>query len=218
MRLWRSALRGIVVQRYQEALKGYYRLHAPIYDATRWAFLFGRSRLVHTLRTRVAPKPQHILEVGCGTGKNLLQLARSFPQAQIVGCDLSEAMIQRAEARLNSALPEAHRKQLSLQVIDVTQIKPLQFDLIVCSYMLSMTDTALPNIVAHLRRCLAHGGSLAVVDFEQTRWPWFARWMRRNHVRMDGALAHALQQFPQVDVRESHAAFGVWRWLLWVGR
>jgi S-adenosylmethionine-diacylgycerolhomoserine-N-methlytransferase len=203
---------------YQQALKNYYRLHAPIYDATRWAFLFGRSRLIAAVADRIRPTPKRILEVGCGTGRNLVALAKAFPHAEIVGCDLSEAMIARAQKRLNRSLSSEARKKIVLRAIDVSEIKPKQFDLIVCSYMLSMTGDALDGILRHLRKCLTVQGTMAIVDFEDTRWPWFASWMRRNHVQMNGELARLLQQFVHVHVRERHSGFGLWRWLLWVGR
>ena len=31
------------------ALTRYYRWHAPLYDATRWSFLFGRAALILSL-------------------------------------------------------------------------------------------------------------------------------------------------------------------------
>jgi ubiquinone/menaquinone biosynthesis C-methylase UbiE len=54
----------------QESLRGYYRLHSKIYDATRWSFLFGRHRLIELVASHKTPT--RILEVGCGTGTNLV--------------------------------------------------------------------------------------------------------------------------------------------------
>ena len=61
----------------QSAIAQYYRIHARIYDLTRWTFLRGRENLIRLAAAHC--KPQHILEVGCGTGKNLLHLGRLFP-------------------------------------------------------------------------------------------------------------------------------------------
>lgn len=60
-------------------LSRYYRWHARLYDATRWSFLFGRAALIRSIAGFRAP-PRHILEIGCGTGSNLLRLARQFPR------------------------------------------------------------------------------------------------------------------------------------------
>ena len=59
-------------------LRRYYRGHARLYDATRWSFLFGRAALIRAL-ARVSPPPRHILEIGCGTGSNLVRLVRGTP-------------------------------------------------------------------------------------------------------------------------------------------
>ena len=59
------------------ALTRYYRWHAPLYDATRWSFLFGRAALIRGIALH--RRPRRILEVGCGTGANLLRLSRWFP-------------------------------------------------------------------------------------------------------------------------------------------
>jgi len=40
--------------------------------------------------------PARILDVGTGTGAGALRLAQRFPEAQIVGVDLSEAMLEQA--------------------------------------------------------------------------------------------------------------------------
>ena len=61
-------------------LAGYYRLHSKIYDSTRWSFLHGRWALVELLAAQ--GRPNRILEVGCGTGTNLLHLARLFPELE----------------------------------------------------------------------------------------------------------------------------------------
>ena len=81
-------------------MEGYYRLHAQIYDATRWSFLFGRKTLIR--RVAAMTQPATILEIGCGTGKNLLTLAKTFPQARLFGLDISESMLRIASK---------HRKQ-----------------------------------------------------------------------------------------------------------
>jgi tRNA G46 methylase TrmB len=78
------------------SLTNYYRFHAPIYDWTRWSFLFGRSQLMQDV---IALRPRRVLEIGCGTGSNLIKLAKALPQASIVGIDLSEAMLCKARQK-----------------------------------------------------------------------------------------------------------------------
>ena len=202
-----------------DALKRYYRLHAPIYDATRWAFLFGRARLIQLLsKSYLGAPPKQILDLGCGTGKNLCALAHAFPQAQITGVDLSPAMLVQAGRNLVQKLDPAARARISLRNTDVAQMPSLQYDLIVCSYMLSMTGAQLPQLLQKLRGLLTPTGRLAIVDFDTAQVRWFARWMGVNHVRMDGALAACLQKFSHVERHEQHSGLALWRYLIWIGR
>ncbi len=92
-------------------LAGYYRWHARIYDHTRWAFLFGREALVKKAVRHMA-MPQRILEVGCGTGSNLVTLAHHFPKARIIGLDLSRDMLDRARLKVRPLGGRAHRAEL----------------------------------------------------------------------------------------------------------
>jgi S-adenosylmethionine-diacylgycerolhomoserine-N-methlytransferase len=201
----------------QAALQRYYRLHAPIYDATRWSFLFGRQRLLQHVARHLTVQPQRILEVGCGTGRNVLQLGQFFPHAQITGCDLSEAMLMRARSRLDQAVPAKDRQRYELVLASAHALPVQPYDLIVCSYMLSMTGPALSSTLELLRARLASRGVLAVVDFHRSAHPWFRAWMQKNHVRLDGALEEALLQRPDPMLHSRHSVAGLWQWLMWIG-
>ncbi|WP_051326382.1 class I SAM-dependent methyltransferase [Glycomyces tenuis] len=47
---------------------------------------------------RIGPDPKRILDVGCGSGRYLLRLRESFPEAEVIGVDRSPGMLE--------ALPE----------------------------------------------------------------------------------------------------------------
>jgi SAM-dependent methyltransferase len=85
------------------AITRYYRIHARIYDLTRWSYLKGRKALLRRVAARF--HPTRILEVGCGTGRNLLQLGHRFPQAELWGLDLSADMLSVAVKKLHAMLP-----------------------------------------------------------------------------------------------------------------
>jgi ubiquinone/menaquinone biosynthesis C-methylase UbiE len=57
----------------------------------------------------VDPSPARILDVGTGTGAGARMLARSFPAAQIVGIDLSQAMVEQARRNTPAELSERVR-------------------------------------------------------------------------------------------------------------
>jgi len=195
-------------------LERYYRLHSQIYDATRWSFLFGRNAI---LREVVAiAQPKRILEVGCGTGKNLVNLCRLFPQAEVTGVDLSETML--AVARRKTA-PLGSRVRLIHGAYGPAFQNKSPCDLILFSYALTMFNPGFEAAIATAHRDLSPGGHIAVVDFHDTRLPLFERWMGMNHVRMNGQLRPLLAaQFSPCIDQLCMAYATVWRYLLFVGQ
>lgn len=164
-----------------------YALQRHIYDLTRKYYLLGRDRLIDRLDV---PSDGHVLEIGCGTARNLAFAARRFPGAHFYGLDISAEMLKSAEAKLRS---EGLAGRCTLACADATDFDARQlfgresFDRIFASYTLSMIpgwDRALETAVA----LLAPRGELHVVDFGQQHGlpRWFRTtlhaWLARFHV------------------------------------
>jgi S-adenosylmethionine-diacylgycerolhomoserine-N-methlytransferase len=199
----------------QSSLASYYRWHARIYDLTRWAFLFGRGNLIRCAATQIA-MPSRILEIGCGTGKNLVELAERFPKAQIIGLDLSKDMLDCARAKVKSY---GTRIGLLHRPYDAPVAIGTKFDLIVMSYSLSMINPGFDEVLRLCREDLSERGMVAVVDFHKSRWVWFRRWMAVNHVRMEGQLLDLLRKHFQPQICEVRHGYGdLWRYLIFVGK
>ena len=198
------------------SLRGYYRWHAKFYDISRWAFLFGRRGLIETVADRMG-SPARILEIGCGTGKNLVALAGAFPGAKITGLDLSADMLDRARAKI---APFADRIELLHRPYD----GPIadengKFDLIVISYALSMINPGYDEVIRLCRKDLPEGGVIAVVDFHETRWTWFRKWMGVNHVRMEGQILAQLDAgYEAIDRQIGDGYGGLWRYVTFIGK
>ncbi len=189
----------------ESQIRNYYRWHASIYDWTRWAFLFGRRRLIDTVADH---HPKRVLEFGCGTGRNLVQLAKVLPESEIIGIDLSIEMIDKA--RWNTRDLPLVETYCDRSLVELRG----RFDVIVLSYVLSMMPTT--QQAAVLDRCaerLAPGGVIAIVDFSHSPWRWFRAWMRFNHVDLSGSLLQQCQQRFADPVTTKSAYFGLWRYL-----
>lgn len=199
----------------ETALQRYYQLHSRIYDATRWSFLFGREEVVRRA-ARVA-HPRRILEVGCGTGRNLVSLRRRFPHARITGVDLSAPMLRVAAGKVRDERTRLLCRSYSAPLRAEEGGGP--FDLVLFSYALSMFNPGWEQAIDAAWEDLAEGGCIAVVDFSDTPLGWFRRWMRVNHVRMAGHLWPRLSQrfAPLVDQRLSAYA-GAWKYGIFIGR
>lgn len=162
-----------------EHMDAIYRYQRYVYDATRKYYLLGRDRLLAEL----APPPGgSVLEVACGTGRNLILAARRYPEARFYGFDISSAMLETAQASIaRSGLSD----RITVATGDATEFTGERlfgvpaFDHVIISYALSM----IPPWRTALQRAadaLAPGGRLYVVDFgEQEGLPhWFKGGLR----------------------------------------
>lgn len=166
-----------------------YRVQRHLYDATRKYYLLGRDALIAEL----APPPGGtVLEIGCGTGRNLIAAAKRWPEARCFGLDISAAMLATARAKAGPAVTFARG--------DATAFDPellfgvVRFDRVFMSYTLSMIP-GWEAAIAEARRVLAPGGTLSIVDFgQQERLPRWWRaglmgWLAKWHVTPRAGLA-----------------------------
>jgi S-adenosylmethionine-diacylgycerolhomoserine-N-methlytransferase len=197
----------------QSSITQYYRLHARIYDLTRWTFLRGREKMIHLAAAHCYPKT--ILEVGCGTGKNLMHLGCLFPEAHLWGLDLSPHMLTRARQKLQGLRQPINFVEAAYD----RPVAPGRFDLVVFSYALSMFNPGWEAALLTASQDLSPGGAIAVVDFHDSPFQSFKRWMGFNHVRLDSHLLPRLRKLFSSDEWSVPSAFcGLWSYFLFVGR
>ncbi|WP_319412517.1 class I SAM-dependent methyltransferase [uncultured Cohaesibacter sp.] len=184
-----------------------YRYQRLIYDLTRKYYLLGRDRLIRDM----APKDgAHILEIACGTGRNLDLIGRRYPATHLYGLDISEEMLLTARRKLGdrACLAQANACSFEPSIL----FGQTAFDHIVMSYSLSM----IPDWQMALGEALRHltpGGCLHLVDFgDQARLPkvfdmLLSKWLEKFHVfpRRDlpGAL-EALQGQYSLQLRHGY--------------
>jgi S-adenosylmethionine-diacylgycerolhomoserine-N-methlytransferase len=141
-----------------------YRRQRHIYDLSRKFYLLGRDEAIARLRPAPGDK---VLEIGCGTGRNLVKLAQAYPEARLFGLDVSREMLATAAASTTRA---GFTSRIVLARADATAFDPqglfgcVSFERVMISYALSM----IPPWRDALGRALdviAPGGSLEIVDF-----------------------------------------------------
>jgi S-adenosylmethionine-diacylgycerolhomoserine-N-methlytransferase len=136
-----------------------YRSQRHIYDATRKYYLFGRDRLIARLDL---PEGATVLEIGCGTGRNLALISKRWPGARLFGLDISAEMLKSANANLGSDASLAQGDATNFDA--ATLFGRAQFDRVVLSFATSMIPQW-QMALAQACVVLAPGGSLHVVDF-----------------------------------------------------
>jgi S-adenosylmethionine-diacylgycerolhomoserine-N-methlytransferase len=176
-----------------------YRYQRYIYDASRKYYLLGRDRLLDELDP---PAAGTVLEVACGTGRNLIKAARRYPEARFFGFDISSEMLQTAQASIDRA---GLSGRIAVAAGDATSFSSKElfgvegFDRVFISYALSM----IPPWHEALRSALdavAPGGRLYIVDFgDQAGLPgWFKSglraWLGRFSVEPRDTLVSHLQK------------------------
>ena len=186
-----------------------YRRQRHIYDFTRKYYLLGRDRLIREL---AAQPNEKIVEIGCGTARNLIGISKAYPQVQLFGLDASHEMLRSAEesvsrARLQNKITLAHglAEDMTPELFGMDE----KFDRAIFSYSLSM----IPDWRRALRRAAENvrpEGTIHIVDFGDLGglWPPMARalraWLGLFHVAPRDALLRDLEQ-----ARETTLSFRV---------
>ena len=137
--------------------------------------------------------PAAILDVGCGTGEALLELATRYPGARLAGLDAALPMLRVAQARVHRVRSVFQR--LLRPVLRTPQSGPMlvcadmhavpfsgvSFDLLWSNLALQWAND-LPRVFAEFRRVLRVGGLLSFTTFG----PDTLKEIRAAFARVDG--------------------------------
>jgi S-adenosylmethionine-diacylgycerolhomoserine-N-methlytransferase len=165
-----------------------YRYQRYFYNVTRKYYLLGRDKLLSEMDVQSG---ENVLEIGCGTGRNLAILAKRLPNAHFFGLDASAAMLETAaETVARSNLTNITLKTALADSFSCDKTFELDqpFDAVFFSYSISMIPPWRESIENALKN-LKPGGTLYIVDFyDQRDLPKFFQkmlkgWLRQFHVQ-----------------------------------
>jgi len=200
---------------HRQTMTNYYRIQSGIYDASRWTFLYGRSRIIDCLRIQPG---ERVMEVGCGTGSNFEMIQTCLQGAgELTGVDCSAPMLRKASQRVRT------NGWQNVLLIDheygAESITRGGVDVVLISYSLSM----IPNwekALASAQLELRPGGRIGVVDFckPANSSKLFSDWLAVNHVRTDQPYEQRLQEtFEQKTHYRYNAWAGMWSFYMFIG-
>lgn len=165
-----------------------YRHQRYFYDLTRKYYLLGRDRLIRQMNVKAG---ENILEVGCGTARNLIILARKHKNTNFFGLDASSEMLKTSHEKIAARKIENINVKVAL-ADDFTFQKTFRlsepFDAIYFSYSISMIPPWRESIQNALDN-LKSKRSFYIVDFyDQADLPaWFQKilqsWLKQFHVK-----------------------------------
>ncbi len=110
-------------------------------------------------------QPRRIIDLGCGTGSTTLMLKQAFPEAEVIGLDLSPYMLVRASHKaenMNLDISWRHGNA------EKTGLPENSFDLVTATFLFHETPPAVSQIILHESfRLLIPGGQALILDANQ---------------------------------------------------
>ncbi|HEY9872323.1 MAG TPA: methyltransferase domain-containing protein [Candidatus Obscuribacterales bacterium] len=154
-------------QNFHGIENGYLNPRAAVsYDPiTQYALPPNETWVRQSLIDAIGGKPRRILDLGCGTGSTTLMLKQAFPEAEVIGLDLSPYMLFMADykakkAGLNIGWRHANAEQ--------TNFPDTSFDLVTASLLFHETPPAVAqSILRESFRLLKAGGEVVILDGSQ---------------------------------------------------
>jgi len=117
--------------------------------------------LMDAVRDQARPR---ILDVGCGTGRFLLQVARAAPRARLTGIDLSAYYVKEA----SEMLAEIPNVSLVVDNAEALPFREATFDAVTSVFLFHELPRATRRVVlSEMARAVGPGGAVVVCDSAQ---------------------------------------------------
>ncbi len=154
-------------QNFHGVERGYLNPSAAVtYDAvTQYLLPPNETWVRQALIDGVKVKPRRILDLGCGTGSTTLMLKQAFPEAEVIGLDLSPYMLLRSFHKAQNAGLNIEWRQGNAEN---TSLANASFDLVTASLLFHETPCSATQAIMHeCFRLLVPGGQVLILDGNQ---------------------------------------------------
>ena len=182
--------------------EGYYRRNAK--NIVRTA-----KRLIAILK-RSGFKGGRILDVGSGFGAISIELAKAYPESEIIGIDLSKPLLrlskELAEKELDGNKPE-------FMEADVMQIpfEDANFDLIINAYMLHVVEDPV-KMSNEMRRVCKPNGIIMMTDLRRNALAYLVKKLKTSYTKREAA-----EILQKTDIKEGNFTKGPFWWDYFTG-
>jgi demethylmenaquinone methyltransferase/2-methoxy-6-polyprenyl-1,4-benzoquinol methylase len=176
-----DSTREHLIETYRKKAK-HYDVTSRLYPAPGYPQRAQRLRAVQALGLR---RGDTVVDIACGTGLNFSPLEQAIgPEGRIVGVDLTDAMLARAQQRI-----QANRwRNVSLVQADAAEFDfPTEVDAIVSTYALSQVPEC-GDVIANGAAALTCGGRWVVLDLHAPESA--PRWLGQLGIALVRPFAH----------------------------
>jgi len=146
-----------------------------------------------------------IIDVGCGFGATNLALAQRFPDSEILGIDLSEPLLDIANAAANEANLSG---RVRFEKADVQQIPYPEnsFDAAININMLHLVDDPI-RMLNEIERILVPDGYLFIADLRRSLLGYV-----EDEIRSALTISEAKSLFEESELRQGNFRWGLLWW------
>ena len=193
--------------------------HPRVFDDKEWAEGYYKRNVnsIQRMGKRYAEllmnrgfRSGRILDSGCGFGTIPVELAKAFPEVEIIGIDLGQPLLDLARSLAEKA---GVGDRITFQMGDVEKLESEDdsFDLVINTFMLHIVEN--PTVMLNeIERVTKPGGIIMISDLRRI---WLGYFMKK--FRAVFTLEEAVAIIKQSNLRPGRASTGLFWWDYFVG-